>query len=80
MFETGTARHSCYNPDPVLHLIVALPGGWATWCGGGPALRENTPTQRRCRRCLALARADVADTPADEATDLDWYLMRQVAE
>jgi hypothetical protein len=78
MFETGIATHSKYRMDPVLHLIVRSPE-WVTWCGGGLAQRESTVTQRRCKRCLALARRDITenDVSDDEASDLDWYLGRQ---
>lgn len=78
MFQTGTANYSKHRPDPPLHLIVQGGAGWVTWCGGGSAERANTATQRRCPRCLALARADLtASSPeSDEASDLDWYVGR----
>jgi hypothetical protein len=78
MFDTGIARHSMHHMDPVLHLLVRDGSEWATWCGGGRAQVENTVTQRRCRRCLALARADLIENgvaPSDRS-DLDWYLRR----
>lgn len=79
MFKTGTARYSMHRADPPLHLLVRTDhNNWSTWCGGGPAMVANTITQRRCSRCLALARADLAegDVAADESSDLDWYLSR----
>jgi hypothetical protein len=78
MFETGAARQSMHRIDPVLHLLVRNGAGWATWCGGGPAEPANTPRQRRCSKCLTLARADLANNQVgpDEASDLDWYLER----
>jgi hypothetical protein len=79
MFQMGSARRSMHHPDPVLHLLVRNGhDGWATWCGGGAADLANTVTQRRCRRCLALAEADLAETGVEptESSDLDWYLNR----
>jgi hypothetical protein len=82
MFNTGTAVHSKYRPDPLLHLLVQGPrqGTWVTWCGGGWALVENTPSQRRCRKCTILARQDLVGnkTQDNEVTDLDWFLQREV--
>lgn len=78
MFETGIAVRSKHHIDPVLHVIVVQGSDYRTWCGGGKALRENTVTQRRCPRCLALARQDLIESevePGDES-DLDWYLGR----
>lgn len=80
MFETGIATHSKHQIDPILHLLVIYDGSYRTWCGGGPAQRENTVTQRRCPKCLALARGDIVDVELDEATDLDWYLGREVKQ
>lgn len=78
MFETGTARHSMHNPDPILHLLVSDGGAWRTWCGYGLAAVEMTPSQRRCRKCLTLARNDLIEMEVepDEASDFDWYLSR----
>lgn len=78
MFTEGTAAHSRYRADPILHLCVRRGIRLVTWCGGGYAYEENTVSQRRCRKCLALAREDVESAAPDEETDLDWYLGRTV--
>lgn len=81
-YETGVAKRSLGRPDPVLHLVVVNgPGQENLWCSGGPGVAKiNTLTQRRCPGCLALAREYLVEYEVDddEATDLDWYLQRQV--
>jgi hypothetical protein len=53
-----------YSIDPTLHLIPK--GTDELWCTGGPAVRENTPRRRYCRRCLNLAREMYADLADEE--------------
>lgn len=78
MFEVGVAKRSGAHIDPPLHLLVSNREGYATWCGGGPAFVANTVTQRRCVKCLALAREDLVDNPVEphEPSDLDWFVQR----
>jgi hypothetical protein len=78
MFEIGTARRSQHSIDPPIHLLVDGGGEWRTWCGGGHAAVENTPSQRRCPRCVTLAREDLDECGVEpsEVSDLDWFLGR----
>ena len=85
MFAVGIAKHSMHSKDPILHILVNSSGDfrkWNTWCGGGPASIENTLTQRRCTKCLVLARNDLLENKVkdNEPSELDWYLMRQLSE
>lgn len=78
MFTTGVAKRSGARPDPPLHLVVSGPYGPVLWCSAGPAISGFvTATGRRCHRCLALARADVAEMcEPGEASELDWFMRR----
>lgn len=79
MFSTGVAARSGSRTNPPLHVVVIDRGRWVTWCGGGPALEGVvTVTGRRCPRCTALARADVAENcERGEESEFDWYLGRK---
>jgi hypothetical protein len=79
MYETGAARRSLAQPDPVLHLLTRIGNDWVMWCSGGPGERVNTMTHRRCPKCLALARRDLAENgEPGEPSDLDWYIGRYI--
>jgi len=82
MFETGAARRSAAQPDPIEHLLVRVGSEWRTWCWGSPAVRGFVSlTRRRCPRCMALARADLKENGApDEPSEFDWYLGRRVVK
>jgi len=64
----GTATRSRHHGDPPLHILSNDGCGPVTWCGGGKAHAENTPTRRRCPRCVRLAR-DMWDDLEQEALD-----------
>jgi hypothetical protein len=80
VFETGVSIKSGARPDPPEHLLVYGGTGWVTWCGGGGAIKGFvTISRRRCSKCVALARQDLAENcEPDESSDFDWYLGRTI--
>jgi len=70
----GTATRSRWRPDPVIHLMVELGGGYMLWCGNSPGMRAGTePLGKPCPHCKRLAQ-DAYDNGELERSEAPEFL------